>query len=185
MKFLTKLKHLIIKKFSDIRIYSGGIILFGNSNYLITGCDQRQILSVLQPGDIVFRRWSHYLGSILVPGYWSHVGIYVGDNSVIHAAGGGVSNDDILTFMRSDSFCVMRCVTQSLVNPALNYCHLQLEKQTPYDWDFHPNNDALYCSELVWNAFGQPFCIRKIEQYVVPDDLFTIDDFKTILMIKK
>jgi len=82
-------KKWFLRWFSDIRLYKGGIIFFGDSHYDIKGKETREILDIIQPGDVFLRRYDHYLGSILIQGYWSHAGIYVGDNSVIHMIGKG------------------------------------------------------------------------------------------------
>lgn len=185
MGFFTKIKKIIINTFGNIRIYKGGIVLWGTANYSINGVHQRAILNIIKPGDIIFRRYNNYLGSIAVPGYWSHVGIYIGDKyNIIHAGGGGVTSDDILTFMRTDSLCVMRCTDPIRVTAAINYSKKCLEEQIPYDYDFKAKNDALYCSELVWEGFGQPDCEHKIDKYIIPDDLFTVKYFDTLITIK-
>jgi len=185
MGWFTSIKKGIINSFGNIRIYKGGIVLWGTANYGINGEHQRAILNVIEPGDIIFRRYNAYIGSIAVPGYWSHVGVYVGDKyNVIHAAGGGVTTDDILTFMRADSLCLARCADPIRVTAALKYSRDELEAQTPYDYDFKAKNDALYCSELVWNGFGQPQCDRKIDKYIIPDDLLNVDIFDTLITIK-
>jgi len=185
MGFFTKLKKGIINTFGNVRLYKGGIVLFGTSNYYINGEHQRAILNVIEPGDIIFRRYNNYVGSMMVPGYWSHVGLYIGDNhNIIHAAGGGVTSDDILSFMRTDSLCLMRCKSKEHIDLALNYARRKLEEQTPYDYDFRAKNDALYCSELLWEGFDRPVCERKIEKYIIPDDLFNIEMFDNLVSIK-
>lgn len=185
MGFFTNVKRCIINSIGNIRLYDGGIILWGKSGYEIDGTDQRQVFDIIQPGDIVFRRYDHYVGSIAVPGYWSHVGLYIGEpHFIIHAAGGGVTKDDILTFMRADSLAVMRCLDDTLLIPAIEYAKSKFEAQTPYDYDFRPSNDALYCSELIWEGFGKPQCAKYKNKYVVPDNLLNIKEFKILLNIQ-
>lgn len=184
MGILTNLKKKIVDFFGNIRIYKGGIVLWGQSAYHINGTDQRRVLSILEPGDIVFRRYSHYLGSLVVPGYWSHCGIYIGENNIIHAAGGGVTLDDILTFMRADSIAVLRCTDVGLTLNAIDYSEEQYLNQVPYDYNFKAENDALYCSEMVWEAFDRPECPRIMEQFILPDDLLYVKEFETIIDIK-
>jgi len=181
MGFFTNIKRNIIKSFGNIRLYNGGIVFWGKSGYRINGTDQRQILDELQPGDIIFRRYKHYIGSILVPGYWSHVGLYIGEPYyIIHAAGGGVIKEDILTFMRTDSLALMRCMDGTLIKPAIEYTKEKLDAQTPYDYDFMPENDALYCSELIWECFDKPECTKYKGKYVIPDDILSVEHFEMI-----
>lgn len=184
MNFITKIKKFIIETFGDIRIYSGGIILFGNSSYLLKGKEQRQVLDILKPGDIVFRHYAHYLGTIFIPGFWSHVGIYIGYGSVVHAVGGGVTYDDILTFMRTDNISVCRCSNETLIDGAIQYAKTAVNDHIPYDFDFNSKNNALYCSELVHNAFNNPKCEQKLDSYILPDDLFACDLFTHICDIR-
>jgi len=179
------LKGTIIEAFGNIRIYPGGIIWFGYSNFRIGGVDQRSIINTLQPGDVVLRRYSHFLGSLTVPGYWSHCGVCVDDINIIHAAGGGVTCEDILTFTRADGAAILRYDNPEANKKAIDYCNKQYELQTPYDFNFNAKNDALYCSELIWEAYGCPECERKIEKYILPDDLLSISIFKLILDIKR
>lgn len=177
----------VINSVGNIRLYKGGIVFWGQSGYRINGEHQRSILEVIEPGDIIFRRYHAYIGSRMVPGYWSHVGIYVGDLNkfnVIHAAGGGVTSDDILTFMRTDSLCLVKPTKKELIPDALAYCRNKLAAQIPYDYEFKPENDALYCSELVWEAYKQPHCKRWKSSYVIPDDLFSVEMFKREITIK-
>jgi len=186
MGWFTKVKKGFVNSFGNIRLYGGGVILWGKSGYGIDGGDQRSILDQIQPGDIIYRRYKHYVGSMAVPGYWSHVALYVGEPyNVIHAVGGGVSSADILTFMRTDSLALMRCTDKSLIPGAIEYAKKKLEAQTPYDWDFRAENDALYCSELIWEGFNRPECDKFQDKFVVPDNLLSVNEFELLIEIKK
>ena len=102
------IKSKLLSFFSDIRIYPGGIVFAGDSSYKVKGPDMRQVLDRVLPGDILLRRYSHYLGSVLIKGHFSHAGIYVGNNKVVHMLGSGITEEDILTFLRCDDICIMR-----------------------------------------------------------------------------
>lgn len=155
---------------SDIRLYPGGIVLFGASSYKIKGPHMRAILEVLKPGDVLLRRYAHYFGSLMVPGFWSHAAVYVGDNKVIHMLGAGITEEDILTFMRCDAIKILRFNDPSKVEPAIQKAKEYLSKGGDYDFGFIQGDEDLYCSELVFMIYDCPEAI-KYKNYILPDDL--------------
>lgn len=168
----TKIKEQFIKWFADIRVYVGGFILFGSSAYEIKGQHMRDILSILKPGDILLRRYNHYLGSLAVPGYWSHVAIYVGDDKVIHMLGNGIAREDILTFMRCDDIMVLRCPEKDRVLNAIcasyNYYNLSIK----YDYSFNfKDKSKMSCTELLHDVYAEPKITKRLsDKYICPDD---------------
>jgi hypothetical protein len=161
---------LLVRFIGDIRVYWGGMVLWGGSSYKIKGPDMRSILDTLVPGDVLLRVYNHYIGSIFVPGYWSHAAIYVGDNSVIHMLGHGICKEDILTFMRCDGIAILRCTKPELIGPAIAKAEEYLSKGTDYDYGFIRGDTNLYCSELIYQIFNQPEEV-KFDKYILPDDL--------------
>jgi len=138
-----KIKNTLIAWFSDIRVYAGGFVLFGNSSYSIKGPDTRYVLNVLEPGDVLLRRYDHYLGSILIPGYWSHAALYVGDGYVIHMLGQGINKEDILTFLRCDDICILRCPDNNKAVTAIKNAFNCLYKDIGYDYEFNFNDEII------------------------------------------
>lgn len=165
-----QLKDKLIAWAADIRIYIGGLILFGDSHYQVKGHHMRDILNVLEPGDVLLRRYSHYIGSLLVPGYWSHAALYEGDEQVIHMLGNGITREDILTFMRCDDIGILRCQKKELIQPAIEKAKDLYKQKIGYDYDFKCDNKNLYCSEFIYNIFGEPEDI-KFGKFILPDDL--------------
>jgi hypothetical protein len=171
MNLFKTIKNNLIAFFADIRIYIGGIVLFGESHYQIKGPHLRQILDVIQPGDILLRRYDHYLGSLLIPGYWSHVAIYVGDGKVVHMLREGITEEDILTFTRCDNILILRSKNSGLIKSAIEYTKKELSLNVQYDYDFKADNEELYCCELVYNAFNKPpYNVEHKYSYILPDD---------------
>ena len=77
------------------------------------GKHYRDLEPLIQPGDIIIRRFEGYIDKWLIPGWWNHAGIYVGpirglDHKVIHAISDGVVVDDLIDFMRTDHMIVLR-----------------------------------------------------------------------------
>jgi hypothetical protein len=160
---------------ADIRVYWGGFVLFGASAYKVKGPDMRKILDVIKPGDVLLRVYRHYIGSILVPGYWSHAAVYVGEiegkpDRVIHMLGAGVANEDLLTFMRCDGIVILRCNKPELIKPAIVKAKSYLDAGTDYDFGFIRGDTQLYCSELIHQIYGKPPEIQY-KKYILPDDL--------------
>ncbi|MCJ8345519.1 hypothetical protein MJH12_08260, partial [bacterium] len=67
----------------------------------------------LQKGDILLRRYDHFLDRQFIPGDLNHGGVYVGKDedgvhSVIHSLSGGVFKESVFNFMRTDHFVVLR-----------------------------------------------------------------------------
>ncbi|HLD90947.1 MAG TPA: YiiX/YebB-like N1pC/P60 family cysteine hydrolase [Patescibacteria group bacterium] len=168
-----KIKNTLIAWFSDIRVYAGGFVLFGNSSYSIKGPDTRYVLNVLEPGDVLLRRYDHYLGSILIPGYWSHAALYVGDGYVIHMLGQGINKEDILTFLRCDDICILRCPDNNKAVTAIKNAFNCLYKDIGYDYEFNFNDEKeMSCTEFIDTCYEHPkYSSKPIDKLILPDDL--------------
>ena len=170
MRFL---KRAVINFFGNIRLYKGGLVVFGNSSYKLKGPDWRDIISLLKPGDIVGNAHDHYLSSFFIKGAFSHVGLYVGNNQIIHIVTEGMQKEDILTFLRADNAFVVRPTNQSLVGEAIKRAYKQLVKDVEYDYDFdRQDTSQLYCSEFT--DFCYNYLLRggvsKDSSFIYPDD---------------
>ena len=160
----------VLRVIADIRLYWGGLVLFGPSSYQIKGPHMREILNILKPGDVLLRRYSHYVGSRMVPGFWSHAAVYVGNNDVIHMLGKGAAKEDILTFMRCDGIKILRFKEKPIIEKAVEKANNFYEKNTDYDYGFIQGDEQLYCSELIYVIFDKPEDV-KYENYILPDNL--------------
>jgi uncharacterized protein YycO len=176
------IKSKLLSFFSDIRIYPGGVIIAGDSHYEFKGQDMREALNNLQKGDVLLRRYSHYLGSVLVKGYYSHAAIYVGDNQVLHMLGEGITKEDILTFMRCDNMAILRPIAEDKIDSAVTKAYGFYAVGTEYDYDFNTDSpEKLYCTEFVDNCFGYPVKSEKTDgTYLLPDDFLSSSAFKLI-----
>jgi hypothetical protein len=165
----------IVNFLGNIRLYWGGVILFGSSSYKIKGSDMRFILETIEPGDVLLRNYQHYFSSIMIPGYWSHAAMYVGDlegkpNRVIHMLGHGICNEDLLTFMRCDQIAILRPKDPEMIERAIIIALKYLDSGTDYDYGFIRGDTNLYCSELIWHCYGKPQDV-KFDKYILPDNL--------------
>lgn len=112
------LKQGILEGLGRIRIYDKPFwFVFNPKGYKIRAAQLRRALEILQPGDIVVRKYDTYLSSYFIPGRFSHSGVYVGKmehkgrviETVVHALGTGVQMTDAIDFfMCCDDFAILR-----------------------------------------------------------------------------
>ena len=180
-KLIFDVKAAVIDFFADIRFYPVGMIILGESSYQIKGHHEREIMDLLEPGDVLLRRYNHYLGSIFIPGYWSHVAIYVGEDKVIHMLGNGIAKEDILTFMRTDDMVVLRSTDAAMIKGAIIKAQEYFELGIGYDYNFDfVDKSKMSCTELVNTCYESPgFDNRKNKKYILPDD-FLNSVFKVV-----
>ena len=167
----TKFWKWFVNFFGNIRVYKFGIVILGETSYHIKGPDIRKILELLQPGDVLLRRYDHYLGGLSIPGYWTHAAQYIGDNEIIHMLGDGICKEDILTFLRADHICILRCKEKELIPYAIEKSKEFYEQNIAYDYQFKTDNKDLYCSELIYINFQKHKSII-FDKYVLPDDIY-------------
>lgn len=147
MKFLKSIKNGFLKIFGDIKIFKYPFFLvYDPDDYLITGECIRDIVDKVRPGDLLLRRYVHYLDGWFIPGKYSHTGIYIGDGKVIHSVSEGVCYIDIYDFIKCDGIIILR--PKSGQNEAIEKAKKFVEESTQYDFDFKDDNETLYCHEL-------------------------------------
>ena len=125
---------------------------FNAKGYKVRGLEVETVVKSMQLGDILLRGYDQYPSSRLI-GYWSHTGIVVSSNSVIHAIGKGVCEEHIIDFCRCDRIAVLRpriseIATLSVVSTAKSYIG------SNYDFYFLFNDPReLSCTELLYKCF--------------------------------
>lgn len=186
-KMLYEIKSSIIGWFGNIQVFKYPFfILFGSSSYKIKGQHQRQIMDILKPGDVLLRRYNNYLSGLMIPGYFTHAAMYVGDNQMIHVLGGGMCKEDILTFLRCDNTVVLRFKDQSKVEAAVKNAYEQLERKVEYDFDFNTDNaERFYCTEFVDFCFDYPVKAEITHKTILPDDFLESDKFEVVWTKRK
>lgn len=119
-------------------------------DYKIHGEQLRTLISKLEPGDVVLRKYTCYLDNYIIPGEFSHSGIYIGDNKIIHAIAEGVQEIDVLDFFQCDNAAILR--PDKGQEDAIETAKKLLGRE--YDFKFNTNDDsALYCHELTARCF--------------------------------
>jgi hypothetical protein len=169
---IYKIKAAVVGWFGDIKIYKYPFfILVGHVAYKIKGQHQRKIINLLEPGDVLLRRYDAYISGLMIPGYFTHAGIYVGDDQVIHVLGKGICKEDILTFTRCDDIAILRHNDKTLTSKAIGKAWEQLDKGVAYDFAFDSKSpDKFYCTELVDFCYSYPVRDKSKGKYIIPDD---------------
>jgi len=167
-KFLVKLpSDLYFHKFPFFMLYKPNL-------HEVKGPQVREVLNLIQDGDILARRYDGYMSTWFIPGFWSHVGLYYGDN-VTHAAGNkGVYKEDVLTFCRTDSIAILRPKDQTLMSEAIRKAEMYLG--VAYDFEFESDNENVYCSEFTdvcySHMFNDDYTVVAGQRLVTPDGVF-------------
>ena len=190
MKILTKilnfLSHSHISKYPLFYSYKPNF-------HKIKGYMMREILDVLEPGDIILRAYDGYLNTILTPGYWGHACIYIGDDTIIHAVGVGVIEEDILDYLRTDHICVMRLKKLAIHNTSMVVDAVEKAKKMAklgikYDYEFESDDDQLYCTELINDCYNDIFRNEFENVYgkvvITPEGIYNSVKLDTILEYK-
>jgi hypothetical protein len=130
----------MITVFGDLLVYRWPLwLLYNPTGYRVRGEDIRELIDRVRPGDVLVRGFDNYLDGRIIPGYFSHVGMYLGDvtqadadaiaragevehlpgahrvvpgrSMVIHALAEGVLTEDVINFCRCDYMAVLRFPT--------------------------------------------------------------------------
>ncbi|MDQ2938774.1 MAG: hypothetical protein M3R67_14940 [Acidobacteriota bacterium] len=123
--------------FGDLKIFKWPLFfLYDPGSYLVKGEDMREVIRLTKPGDILLRGYTNYLDGYFIPGYFSHVGLFLGkvdsnsldsiwsdeyapldhvksfcksgEQMVIHSMAEGVFMEDLLNFCRCDYMAILR-----------------------------------------------------------------------------
>ena len=160
-KLIKYLKSKFLTIFGDIKVFKYPLwIVYDPEQYQISGAKLREILNALQPGDIIARGYVKYLDGYFIPGKYSHTGVYIGANTMIHSVAEGVCKIDVLDFLQCDRCCIIRPKNRGAVPVAIDRAHLYLG--TKYDFSFSTGDDALYCHELTAACYKD----LKLEKHI-------------------
>jgi hypothetical protein len=154
-EWFVKVYERFLTMFGDVKVFKYPMfILYNPKGYLMQGEDVRQVLSTVQHGDILVRGYLNYLDSYFIPGFFSHAGIYVGKNKVVHALAEGVIIEDVLHFCRCDYMAVIRPsgVTLQERTTAVKRTENCIGKEYDFFFDFE-NPNQLCCTELAHYAW--------------------------------
>ena len=163
-KALYTLWSKFLTAFGDLKIFSYPMFfVFDPDDFQVTGQDVLDIMSILQPGDIILRGYNHYADGKFIPDKlkFSHGAIFIGDGKIIHAVAEGVSETNVIDFTRCDRIAIFR--PKSGQKAAIRKAKEFLKQKVPYDFGFEKGVSAIYCFELC----GECYPKLKIERKTV------------------
>lgn len=148
-KFIYKCWSKFLTWFGNIKIFNYPFwIVYDPSEYAVTGEKLLEILNVVKPGDIILRGYAEYLDSKFIPDKlkYSHCGIYIGKNTVVHAIAESVEYINVLDFCMCDRIAIFR--PKKGQRNAIKIAKEFADNKVPYDFIFSPGTSSLYCFEL-------------------------------------
>lgn len=189
---LYRLQRKLFTFLGDIKVFGWAHPMWFGINahgYKLKGAIYRKLRDLLEPGDIILRRFDGYLSSYMIPGFWNHAGLYVGDidgkpEQVVHAVSEGVLQEDFLNFIRTDHLIILRppagkkgLVRNTAIKEALKVVG------SPYDFGFDfENANRFSCTELV--DYCYPELVKGKKRFgrrtVVADDFANCQKLKVV-----
>jgi len=187
MNIFTKMKHGAIAFTGHTMVTkSPPWVIIHPDQHKVKGRDVRSILGVLDPGDILLRRFDGYLNTIFTPGFWGHGAVYLGNNEIGHAVGTGTCTEDILDFCRCDAVAVLELVGGDR-DRIVTQARLMASMHIGYDYDFMGTNDTYYCTEYVDmccdHAFNSVYKMVGGHRVLLPDAIFNFHGVRVKLTV--
>ena len=130
----------------------------------------RILFSKVQTGDILCRRYHSYLDSKFIKGKYTHSGVVVNREAMIHSIAEGVNWIDIGDFvLHTDGFILLR--PKAIINLDRGLDFVKSCVGTPYDFLFKRNNKALYCHELSFEYLNKLSSVQEHSSIIYYEDL--------------
>ena len=146
---------------------------FNAHGYKLKGEHYRTLKKIIQPGDILVRRFDGYASNWCLPGWWGHAGIYVGGRKeqIVHSLSEGVLIEDVLNFMRSDYLIVFR-PPKKMVETGIKKAKSIVGSE--YDFVFNFDDSTKFaCTEVI--CYCYPGLIQAVSRFgkkvVTADDI--------------
>jgi len=190
-KIIYWLKSKFLTFFGDIKYFKFPFFfVYDPDDYLIDGPKMRDIMKKVRIGDLILRRYRHYLDGVFIPGKYSHTGIYIGEGKMIHAVAEGVTEIDLLDFIKCDGIIILRpAFGQKKAVETAKQCE---RDGIPYDFDFKEGVKALYCHELGAVCYSNLRIEKKVPKLLgglisssttrwLAESFLTSPDFRTIV----
>lgn len=109
------------------------------------------MLDIIEPGDIILRKYKYQSSSFILPGDYTHSGVVKDHSTMVHITGSGCAYIHPLDFMmHSDKFAILRPrwkSPQDLKN-AIAQADKFVADHVQYDFFFGKDSTRLYCHEL-------------------------------------
>lgn len=120
-----------------------------------------KMMELIQPGDVICRKYTYYLDSYFIPGEYSHSGIVIDTNKMYHStAKDGVHEIHPIDFIKDcDGFIILR-PNNIILETMIMRAKWHIDQKTQYDFTFEDPN-GFYCHEftcdcLKWGGLNIP-----------------------------
>ncbi len=196
MQLIYKFQKSLFRFMGDIKVFGWKHPLWFHINahgYKLKGQHYYTIRELIHPGDILIRRYDSYLSSYALPGFWTHCGIYIGNDNdnpeqVIHSISEGVVQETLVEFMRTDHMLVLRFDNghsaghkERKIQRAIQEAKSIVGKPYDFGFDFE-NSDRFSCTELV--AYCYPYLVEGKKRFgkirIVADDFVQATDLAIV-----
>ncbi len=113
-----------------------------------------RLMPHLEPYDIILQKSRNRLTDKIIPGYFGHTAIYMGDSLFAEALHEGVVMNGPFRFAEGDSYLVLRAknLTEEQKAHIRDIVHRQMGKSYDYQYDAELTYQ-ITCSELAYTAF--------------------------------
>jgi hypothetical protein len=104
----------------------------------------------LTRGNVICRYYCSYLDSVFIPGEFTHSGLIVNPDQIIHSIAEGVGIVHPIDFVKdTDGFIILRppYATHDAIEKAASRAHWHLDNGTQYDFSFN-DPSKFYCHEF-------------------------------------
>lgn len=112
-----------------------------------------RLMDIVKPGDVLLRGYNKYLDGKFIPDprCYSHAGIYIGHNEMVHAVAPKVEKCHLIDFCEADRIMVLspRSGQVKAIETAISKIGI------PYDFDYKTDRGKLYCFELIANCYPE------------------------------
>ena len=144
MNIFVKLWKRALTKFGDV--------MLATAPPKVRAQHIRDLLAVVQVGDILLRKYLYYLDSYFIPGAYTHSGILVDDKNMVHSIAEGVNYIDIIDFVKDcDGFAICRPPYKTDLQKHLSVQFAIDHVGCGYDFFFglwpKYSNNTFYCHE--------------------------------------
>jgi uncharacterized protein YycO len=166
--------------------------------YSIKKCNGKTYYDIvklkLRPGSIFLTKIEGELVDLVIPGKIKHAAMYIGNEQVVEAVGGGVRKVDLVSFVTSkDHIYVLEPNIvkdkKAIMEEAAKYVLKKVGEE--YDFSLTASKHKFYCSKLEW--FGYNYACHTYKHQILfnprvvlgvpmvtPEDILTNKNFEVI-----
>ena len=191
-KLLYRIKVWFLTWFGNIRVSPYfPFLYYDDTKFAVSGSEIADIMEIAEPGDVLLRGYDSYLDSFFIKSSrkYSHAGIYVGNDRIIHAVAPNVTSEHLIDFCGCDRVAVLR--PRKGCRHAIATAKRFLKNNVPYDFNFTHGKESLYCFELAAECYGKLELhkktatalfglLKKREKVFLSDSFFESKDFTLV-----